>query len=219
MSEEFTRPNMEAKIHDLAQFTFFDDIPSRPGFRARLVFGERNGAPRISFMPNLEEGPKVVAIGMGPIEFDLFLDEFEQVIRGENGKRRFIDNFAVRPEVPREKPPTKDDLMLKNRLFMGKDENGICWLGVSANERNTRVRILPSMWHQFYKEDGTPVTEAEASQKQSLHLIRVLRQVFARWTSRLKPPFEGGVKKAPVGGTATAPAASFSTFSSEDIAF
>lgn len=219
-NELFQRPNKEAKFYDFGQFTYWDEIPSRPGYRACASFGERNGAPRLTFFPKLEKGPKAIAIAMDPVTFYRFLNDFEEVVKGENGKKRHIDNFGKSPDLPENKmPTTRAEMVVRNRLFFGKDENGVCWIGCSQADTTTRVRILPSLWHQFYKEDGTPITEAEASRPQTLQMIDCLRRVYSRWIGRVKEPqpmAEGATQRAATAAAASTVASAFSATSSDE---
>lgn len=195
-SELFQRPQKEAKIYDLGHFQFWDDIASRPNYRASVVFGERNGAPRVTFFPNTESGPKIVPIGMDPITFLRFLDTFEEIVKGASGKRAFIDNYAPKDPNATSRTTSRDDMELKNQLFYGKDENGICWVGAKYGDQNVRIRLLPSLWHQFHEvESGEPVKEADASRAQALQIIASLRRVLAPYMGRMRDPTAANSKQ------------------------
>lgn len=188
-AEVFSRPQQEARIHDFEHFTLWADTPDRPGFRARMSFGERNGAPRITVFPNLEEGPKVLYVGMDPMVFDEFLNRFEKIVRGEPGKNDKIENL----DRPPSSEPGSEPLprVVRNTLWFGKNQDGVIWIGIEqANSKNIKFKILPSAWHRFYKEDGTQVTQEEGSVAQALSLSRCLREAVSRFTSRLRPYVE-----------------------------
>lgn len=218
-TEIFSRPNTEAKIYDFENFTCWADTPNRPGFRARLVFGERNGAARISVMPNFEEGPKVLYVGMAPSVFHHFADSFERIITGPNGAKGKIDNYVkdAGADHVEGQPAAK---RLNNTLHFGKDENGICWIGLEqANVPNIRFKLLKNPWHHFYNQAGQPITDSEGSCIEALGLIRSLRTAYEPFFGRLRPAWEkkGGGKKPAESGEGNK--TKFTSFQEDDIAY
>lgn len=189
-SEVFSRPNMEAKIHDLEQYTLWTDTPNRPGYRSRMAFGERNGAPRITVFTNAEEGPGVVVAGFAPQVFELFLNEFRDVITGAPGGEGSIDNMQPDPTVTIDKKTNRDAMpkVVKNTLVFGKNQDGVIFIGIKQKDvNNIAFKILPSSWHVFRDKNGNPPTQEEMSKRSALALIESLRRALDRWTSRLKP--------------------------------
>lgn len=212
--EVFSRPNNEAKIHDLEQFTLWTDTPGREGWRSRLVFGERNSAPRITAFFNFEK-VLVIPMGMDAATFYRFLDHWEEQIKtGNPGDRFEIDNYQVDPSVDREGKKNVDDLpkTLKSTIVLSKDQNGICFIGVTAGEHKLAWRILPSGWHHFRKPNGESFTDKEASERQALAMTEGLRRAMARWISRIRRPWEPNPNKGK-----PAPTANSMTFGDEDL--
>lgn len=192
-AEVFSRPNKEAKFHDLEQYTLFTETPDRPGWRSRMNFGERNGAPRITVMTGLEEGPGVVAVGFSPAVFEEFLNQFTEITKAPPGTALKIDNMTIDPTVTIDKNTNLDNVakVVKNSLFFGKDQDGVCWIGIEQKGvKNIRFKILPSAWHRFYHQDGTPVSPEEMSARFTRSLISSLRRAMDRWTSRIRPAWE-----------------------------
>lgn len=192
VAEIFSRPNQEARIHDLEQYTLWTDTPNRPGFRSRMSFGERNGAPRITVFTNAEEGPAVLVAGFAPVIFELFLNSFKEVIEGPPSRRE-IENLQPDPTVKIEKGMNRDNVakVVKNTLAFGKTEDGIVWIGIQQKGApNIAFKILPSHWHVFKKADGSAVTPGEMSVRAALATIESLRRAMDRWTSRIKPAWQ-----------------------------
>ena len=220
-TEVFSRPNADARIHDFEQFLLWADTPDRPGYRARMTFGERNGAARISVFPNNESGPKVLFVGMAPTIFLEFLSRFATVVRGPNGKRDHIDNLDREPNAERTADIDKVKKVVRNTLWFGKDEEGVCWIAIDQpNVPRVVFRIFSSAWHHFYKEDGSRVTPAEGSAAQALALIEGLRIAMSPYIARLRPPFDKNAPKADISKKSYAggPAA-LSSFPMEDIQY
>lgn len=217
MSELFSRPNNEAAIHDLEQYVLWTETPERPGFRSRLVFGERNGAPRITVFTNFEN-TKPLYVGIAPVEFEMFLEQLESITQGENGKALPIDNDDIAPNADRS-PGKLPAHVVRNRLWTGKDAEGVCWIGVDQpNVKKIVFKLVPNGWHHFYKEGGAKLTEAEASQRYTRALIRSLRQAYSATNGRLRPPFDKSqnAKRPAAGQAASTDGSNLTTFSTFD---
>ena len=188
LAEVFARPNTDAKIHDLEQFTLWTETPDKPGFRSRMTFGERNGAPRITVFTN-QEPIKVVYVGMTPMVFEIFLEQLEKIARGEPGKTLHIVN---KDRAPGSDPKSDNpEMIVRNKLWYGKYNDGIVWLAIEQNNvKTTRFQLLPSPWHSFVKEGGVPLTAAEGSQLYTLALINAMRRAYTNWYGRIRPAYE-----------------------------
>lgn len=207
--EVFSRPAAEARIHDFEHFTLWTETPDRPQFRSRMVFGERNGAFRITVFTNFESTPKPLYVGMSPTVFDEFMRRFENVVAGPAGKKDKIENLDRSPNA--ERTPNPDDVakIVRNTLHFGKDNDGVCWIGIEQpNVKNIRFKILSSTWHHFFKEDGSRITPEEGSSAEAASVIRGLRVAMAPYIARLRPPFDKNAAKGGAGGGKTTFAAS-----------
>jgi len=197
-AEVFSRPNTEARIHDFEQFTLWAPTPDRPGFRGRMTFGERNGAPRISVFPNFETGPKVLFVGMSPSIFLRFYNRFTEIIKGPGTDKDHIDNLDRDPNA--ERTENFDDIAktVRNVLWFGKDEEGVCWIAIQQHGvTNMRFTILSSAWHHFYKPDGTRVSPQEGSAAEALALLEALKIAVSPYFARLRPPYDKNQAKSP----------------------
>ncbi len=218
-NEFFARPQAEARIYDLEQFTLWTNTPNRQGFRARLAFGERNGAPRLSIFTNWEEnqGPKVIYAGFDPTVFEMFLQDLESVADAPNGAMIPQDLMDRAPGADRSQPRSSapTDLVVRCKWYVGKNAEGVIWIGAEQAGSKIAFELLPSNWHHFYKLDGSPLPKPEASVRYAKGLVNLLRRVYGQFAARVRPYVEpkknGGFSKetiAPAAGSAT----SFSTF-------
>ena len=206
-AEVFSRPNDQAKIHDLEQFTLWTNTPDRPNYRSRMTFGERNGAARITVFPNLENGTKPLYVGMSPMIWMEFLRRFENIVKGPNGGKDRIENLDREPNAERTADPDSVRKVVRNSLWFGKDDEGVCWIAIEqVNVPNIRFKILSSVWHNFFKQDGTKLTPQECSAAQTMALIESLKMAMAPYIARLRPPYEKpapGASKARASGDPT----------------
>ncbi len=198
MSEEFARPNTEAKIHDLEQFVLW--APSKvENRRCQLRFGERNGAPRVTaFIPKEGKGSNIVPIGMSAWVARDWIDDFERLIlKGGECQAKIVNNEK---DQNAEQPFSKsfDDVIKKkkNTLLYGRLPDGTVYIAVEQGEFQQVFRFVPSNWHVFIREDGHEVTGAELSTRFALAFIRSFRDAVVRWTARLSAPFEPQQPKA-----------------------
>lgn len=186
-SEVFSRSNDEAISYHLNQFTLFCSTPGRSGKRARLVFGERNGAPRITVFTGLE-APKAIWMGFDPITFEIFLIKLEQVCKSKEQVADFIRNT----EKSKTDPGKYD---VRNTLHFGKDENGIVYIEIEEGNVRLMFRIDPPIWHQFYRmSDNQRMSDAEVSVVRGIAMVNTLRQVYGRWTGRLQPAYNSNTR-------------------------
>jgi len=226
-TEFFSRPQQEARIYDLEQFTLWTNTPNRPGFRARLAFGERNGAPRLSIFTNFDkdQGPSVIYAGFDPVVFDMFLQDLEMVAKSTPGTLVPQDLMDRAPGADRTQPRGKEptDLIVRCKWFVGKNAEGVVWIGAEQNNVKIAFELLPSAWHHFYKPDGNRLSKDEASVRYTHGLIRLLRSVYGRFASRIRPWTEpkkkdsGFAPKETINPNATN-LSSFSTFDN-DVSF
>lgn len=191
-NEVFARPNNEAKIYDLQQFTLFAPPVSGSTRRPMMKFGERNGAPRISVIPNAGTDPKIISAGFFPDIFEAFLTEFEKIAKeGKPGVSAAIDNLQKDPTFEG-KAVNFDDVpkVVKNTLYFGKDEEGVCWMALGQKgAEKIAFRLLPSSWHVFRFSDGREMTKAAASELATTSFIVTLRRSLSKFTGRLAVPY------------------------------
>ncbi len=191
-AEVFGRPNADAKIHEFTQYALWAESPGNPGKRARLMFGERNGAPRITVMTGAEQGPKALVAAMSPEIFEFFLTDFERVAKAEGKAKGEIENLQKDPSFEGSMPNFDDVPKIpKNSLHYGKNEEGICWLAIDQKDAQRIIfKILPSAWHVFHKPDGSAFTKEEMSAIFTLSMINSIRRSIAKFTARLNAPWE-----------------------------
>lgn len=191
-AEVFARSNADARIHDLIQFTLWAETPNVPGSRSRLGVSERNGAPRLTVFTGAKQGPKVLAVGMAPDIFELFMSEFETILKAGVKAKGSCANKMKDPSFEG-KAANFDEVpkVIKNTLHYGIDEAGLAWLAVEQKDAARIVfRFGKADWHVFQRPDGTTFTESEFSIKLALAWVVGLRKAMANWTGRILPPWE-----------------------------
>ena len=204
MAEQADRP----KIQDLEKFMLFAPPPSGADKRPRLVWGIRDGNPRVTVYTNLEADKAakgVIYAGINPETFYIFLSLFEKILQGPNGEKNKIDCFGTK-WVDGERVNEKT---LISELWFGKSPEGIAWLSLIAPERpKIRFEIQISDYHKLFHNDGTAFTAQEGSILQAQALILGLRHAYLSYAGAVrkaqKPSLTEAKPAAPKGETSDA---------------
>lgn len=192
-------------IQDFKQYTLFAPDPGKPGWRASMTFAIRDGAPRVTVWAQNGETRGNASAGFDPITFERVLAEMEAFLRSnpEKGQQRFVENMARPKSLDPKKMPKPEELIKRNRLIWGTDNEGLYWLGIQQeNFPQIAFRLVPSMWHRFSTPNGQTLTPQEESRLQMMHLITSLRRAITTHVGKLKEPYVGDSKsyQAPVTG-------------------
>ena len=185
------------KINELSKFMMFTPNPNNATRRSRLVWAIRDANPRITIWtndPGDKDGRGAITAPMNPETFFMFLDLFEDIIKGENNKKMSIDMLtSPRVENPAERQANPEKITI-SKLFFGKDDQGFAWLSVISTESETRPRLKftfrMSEYHKVYKSDGSQISEAEASCIHAAATIRALRAIYTQNVNAYKPPYD-----------------------------
>lgn len=180
------------KIQDLNKYAMFTDAPGNPGKRSRLVWGIRDGNPRISVFTNVDSDTVKAPLyaGMNPETFFIFLNNFEKVIGGSAMDQKLkIDCLGNRRDKDGNMTQEK---YLVSELYYGKDANGICWIALNSEGRpRVKFEFRVSDFHKLYHSNGDQMSEAECSCLQAMATIRALRDTYYTLTGGLRESTEG----------------------------
>jgi len=178
MAEQIERP----QINELSRFTLWAKNPSlAEGARTcKLAFTVRDNCPRVTVYTNdpadANNNYGIINAPTNPESFYIFLNEFEKLIEGPNGKKIELVCRSRQWDQITNKP---GDMYELSKLLAGKDDNGICWISVIAKDRpKIKFEILLSEYHDFIKSDGEKLTKEEGSVLQAKSLIYLLKNVY-----------------------------------------
>lgn len=176
MTEQIATPP-EIRIKDMDKLMMFAECPGVEGRRSKLSWAIRDGAPRVTVYtndPSDTENRGVISAPMDPTTFMAFLDYFDEVIKSPNEIKYRLECWG-KPWVNGE-PST--ERALKGEIWIGKDNQGMVWISVTAPERpKIRFEYLVSEWHFFTKPDGKKLTRAEGSVVTAAATVSLLRSV------------------------------------------
>jgi hypothetical protein len=189
-------PTEPPKINELAKFMMYTPNPNNPTRRSRLVWAIRDGNPRITIWtndPTDKEGRGAITAPMNPETFFIFLDAFEEIIKGEPNKKMSIENLTSVRDDKAERNPNPEKIVL-SKLFFGKDEQGMAWLSVLSAESDARPRLKftfrLSEYHKVFRSDGAAISESEASCLHAAATIRAIRSIYTQNVNSYKLPYD-----------------------------
>jgi len=176
------------KINELNKFNIFTECPGNPGKRSKLVWSIRDGAPRVTVYtndPNDKVSYGIISAPMNPETFFIFLDSFEKIAKGsETNIKVKIDCFTSKRNPD---GTSTNEKILLSELWFGKDEKGIIWISIVAQNRpKIRFDFTVSDWHKFYKPDGGQMSAHEASMLQAIATVNAIRNIYYQLVNDFK---------------------------------
>jgi hypothetical protein len=214
-------------INEINRYTMYAD--NNTGKKAKLCWCIRESSPRITVYTNnpLDTVSKgVINCPMNPETFFLFVDLFEQVLKGPNDKKYKINCFnGYNPETG-----TYDSQGPKNlvcELWFGKDEEGIAWISLIAPERpQIKFVFKLSDFHGVTKGNGDSFSVSELSVLQAQATIIPLKHIYYQHTgtfrnrdTTVKPTWNAGDNTNTLYGKITAPAPESSSIHDDDLPY
>lgn len=177
------KPYDGPETKQLAKFNMYTPAPGVEGKRSSLIWGVRDGNPRITVFTNVPNGKgnnDVLYAGIAPEEFFIFLNEFEKICNGPNNQKQKMECYGGKEKV------------LISNLVYGKDENGICWISLTAEGKpRIQFQFTISDYHKFIKSDGQSLSPSEASVAKALGAISAIRRIYTTFASEFAQPFNG----------------------------
>jgi hypothetical protein len=183
-NEQTTLPT----FNELAKFSMYTPSPGAEGKRAKLAWVVRDGNPRISvstFNPS-DTVKAPINAAMNPETFEIFLNEFERIIRSEKPEKMKIDCLRG---VRGGEDNRVTEKVLDSELWFGKDDEGVAFISVISGTRpKIKFEFNISDYHKIHRSSG-PITKAEASCLQALATVQTIRRVFTQYYREFRQKF------------------------------
>lgn len=178
------------RILELNRFSLFAPCPGVEGRMSRLAWCIRDGYPRISVYlnnPSVTGYAGILYAPFNPTTFFVFLDELEKIAKGESGNKCKFSNYTH----PRENGVVipNSEKILQSELWIGKDNDGICWISVVMPDRpKIKFEFHLSPYHKVTRSDGTELSKSDGSVLETLAVALAIRDVYLRLTTELRQP-------------------------------
>ncbi len=148
--------------------------------RPTLSFSVRkDGLPQINVrtgVPNDKDYGRITA-KLPLFEFYAILAMIEGAVKAPNGYKDQVRISAVKFIQGK-----RSDPMPESFIHIGKDDNGVVWIGVTSWEKERPVikfPFVPDDLIRFHHGDGTPYSAAEASMLMARSYVDALRSLMA----------------------------------------
>lgn len=146
-----SKQSLYKKYADLGRLSIWGEELSN-GKRPRMVFGFRDGNPRVIVYTGEQGTNGVITFGADLLNFGSFLELLKKVIEGPNGEKYSIDSLLPAQEGMQEK--------LIGVLHVGKTKEGIIYLSVIAEGKPKLVFTLKtSKYHRYNDANKNPVPD------------------------------------------------------------
>lgn len=163
---------------DYSKFNLYTDVPNTTNARARLTWGMSKENPRITVFTNDPNDPvshKAIGFGFTYENFLIFLTQLEEMAKSPNNTHQKMQ-FTVRPTDPN---TASIDRTVVSTLLFGKDDRGIVWIGIHAENRpKLKFEIQMSNWNKLYNKEGQQIDPALTSVATTLAIVNGLRQAY-----------------------------------------
>lgn len=193
-----------------------DEAPEADQKRPRLVFGFRDGNPRITVYTGVPGQNGLITFPSDYPTMVACMNMLKDVIAGAPGTKFSIDSLGT---VYENNKPTKDKRVV-GTLYMGKSKDGIIYFSVMAEGKPKLVfSVKPSPYHVFRDGDKNVIPDSVMSCKLANGIADLVLDIIGRILEAYTAEEYSTVRKpAPIKGqqdTATKGQAKTADFSGE----
>lgn len=144
--------------------------------KAKLVFGFRDGVPRITVYTGLNTKEGVISFPSDITTFVYILNLIKEAAKAEPGFKQQIQCLVT---VYQDNKPTTEKKILST-LFIGKSKEGFVYISVITEDKPKIVfTFKQSPFYVFRDKDGNFVDEKEISEKIATTMADLLLNVVA----------------------------------------
>lgn len=179
------------KYIDISKITLWAD--SNTENKARLVFGFRDGNPRITVYTGITGKEGVISFPSDIPTMVYILNLIKEVAKAEPGYKQQVQSLTT---VYVDNKPTNDKKVLST-LFIGKSKEGIVYISLIMEDKPKIVfPIKPSPYHVFKDGEGNFIDDKILSEKLAISIADVMLNVIGtfivditedEYTSKRKP--------------------------------
>jgi len=209
--------NLVKTYYDLSKLVIWgDETGEADQKRPRLVFGFRDGNPRITVYTGVPGQNGLITFPSDYPTMVACMNMLKDVIAGAPGTKFSIDSLGT---VYENNKPTKDKRVV-GTLYMGKSKDGIIYFSVMAEGKPKLVfSVKPSPYHVFRDGDKNVIPDSVMSCKLANGIADLVLDIIGRILEAYTAEEYSTVRKpAPIKGqqdTATKGQAKTADFSGE----
>lgn len=169
--------NLIKTYYDLSKLVIWgDDLAEEDQKRPRLVFGFRDGNPRITVYTGATGSNGVIAFPSDYPTMVACMNMLKDVIASEPGTKFSIESLST---VYENNKPTKEKRVIST-LYIGKSKEGIIYFSVITEGKPKLVfSIKPSPFHIFRDADKNIIPDSEMSCKLAKGIADIVLDVIS----------------------------------------
>lgn len=173
-------PQQEFK--NLSRFVMYALEPGGSGKKSSLRWSIYGTNPRITINTNNEADKNVnygmINAGMDPVTFFLLLDLLEKIAKDDTKPNKMKLDCLTTSKTD---DGGRTQPFLNSEVWIGKDDEGICWISVVAKDRpKIKFNFTMSDYHKLHKATGGPFTESEISCMLAIATANALKEIYIR---------------------------------------
>lgn len=163
--------------YDIAKLVIWGDQNSESdNKRPRLVFGFRDGNPRLTVYTGAQGPGGVISFPTDHPTMVAIMTMMQDVVAGEPGIKFSIDSLT---SVYENNLPTKEKKVVST-LYIGKSKEGIVYLSVISEGKPKLVfSIKPSQYHSFRDKDKNVIPDNIISCKLATGIVNTVLSIIS----------------------------------------
>lgn len=172
------------KYYDVARLVIWGDDDEDNNRKARLVFGFRDGNPRITVYTGAMGLEGMIAFPTDAPTMVTILNYLKDIAKSEPGTKMSFDSLTT---VYENNKPTKEKKVLST-LYIGKSKEGLIYLSVMSENRPKLIfTIKSSPYHAFRDTDKNIIPESKISEAMAIGIadtaLNIIAQALVQYTN------------------------------------
>lgn len=165
------------KYYDVARLVIWGDDDDDNNRKARLVFGFRDGNPRITVYTGGTGAEGMISFPSDAPTMVTILNYLKDIAKSEPGTKMSFDSMTTLYENNK---PTKEKKVLST-LYIGKSKEGLVYLSlISENRPKLIFTITTSPYHAFRDAEKNNIPESKVSEVMAMGIADTALNVIAQ---------------------------------------
>ena len=189
--------NVVKKYYDLSRLVIWQDGDNEDGSKkARMVFGFRDGNPRITVYTNAQGGEGVIAFPCDIPHMCAIMSYVNDIANGPAGAKVSVESLT---SVYNNNKPTMEKKVMST-LYIGKSKEGLVYFSVISEGKPKLIFTLKtSQYHGFRDSDKNVIPDSEISKRMAIGLsdlvLSAISQIMVQYTNE---EYNDGIRKSTI---------------------
>jgi hypothetical protein len=185
--------NLVKKYFDVARLVIWGDGDEEGNRKPRLVFGFRDGNPRITVYTGQQGNDSVISFPSDSPTMISILTYMKDIAKSAPGTKILVESLTLVYENNR---PTKEKKVIST-LYIGKSKEGLVYLSViSENKPKLIFTIKPSTYHTFKDGDKANIEDSKISELMTIGIadtmLNIIGQILVQYSN---DEYTSGIRK------------------------